>query len=44
MGAGKGVAEITAELREKLEQAARILLSSKHLVALVGAGLSVESG
>jgi len=44
LGAGKGVAEITAELREKLEQAARILLSSKHLVALVGAGLSVESG
>ena len=36
-----GVAE---DLREKLEQAARIIMSSNHLVALVGTGLSVESG
>ena len=32
------------ELGGKLEQAARLVLDSRYLVALVGAGLSVESG
>ncbi len=36
--------ELTDEVRGKLERAARAILSSKHLVALAGAGLSVESG
>ena len=36
--------EITSELRAKLERTAEFLLSSQYLVALVGAGLSVESG
>ena len=31
-------------LETKLDQAARIILESKYLVAMVGAGLSVESG
>ena len=38
------MAEITSELRRNLERAAEFILSSRHLVALTGAGLSVESG
>jgi NAD-dependent SIR2 family protein deacetylase len=36
--------ELTDETSEELERAARAILSSNHLVALAGAGLSVESG
>ncbi len=32
------------ELEARVEEAARIILGSRHVVALVGAGLSVESG
>lgn len=35
---------ISKEIQLKLEQAARLLLDSEYPVALVGAGLSVESG
>lgn len=33
-----------AELQEGIEKAARLVLKAKHTVALVGAGMSVESG
>ncbi len=33
-----------AELREEIEKAARLLMESKYVVVLVGAGMSVESG
>ena len=36
--------EITPELQRRLAEAAQHIISSQHLVALVGAGLSVESG
>ena len=36
--------DISDEVRRRLTQATHLILSSKHLVALVGAGLSVESG
>ena len=36
--------EIYEELGKKLDEAAKIILGSKYLVAMVGAGLSVESG
>jgi len=36
--------ELTAELSQSLDQAASLILRSKHVVALAGAGLSVESG
>ena len=36
--------ELADETRGKLERAAEAILSAKHLVALTGAGLSVESG
>ena len=35
---------LTAELSQSLDQAAALILHSKHVVALAGAGLSVESG
>ena len=38
------MAENTDEIQEKLAQATQAILASKHLVVLVGAGLSVESG
>ena len=44
MPQGKAMAEGAQELEAGLAQAARIILDSKYLVALVGAGLSVESG
>ena len=43
-GTGKTMIETTTDIVSKLEQAARLVLSSEHLVAFVGAGLSVESG
>src|ERR687891_2060757 len=36
--------ELTEELQARLARASSIILRSAHLVALVGAGLSVESG
>ena len=36
--------ELTAELTRSLDQAAALMLRAKHVVALAGAGLSVESG
>jgi len=36
--------ELTAELSQLLDQAAALIRRSKHVVALAGAGLSVESG
>ena len=36
--------ELTAELSRSLDEAAALILRSKHVVALAGAGLSVESG
>jgi NAD-dependent deacetylase len=36
--------DMEAELEERLTKAARLVAGSQHLVALVGAGLSVESG
>ena len=36
--------QMTNELQDQLSQAAKLILSAKYLVALVGAGLSVESG
>jgi NAD-dependent deacetylase len=36
--------ELTAELSRSLDQAAEFILRAKHVVALAGAGLSVESG
>lgn len=33
-----------AEFREEIEKAARLILKAKYVVALVGAGISVESG
>ena len=38
------MSEITEWLRAGLDQAARLMVESSHLVALAGAGLSVESG
>ena len=35
---------LTAELSNALDLAAELILGSKHVVALAGAGLSVESG
>ena len=32
------------QLQEAVEEAARLVVASNHVVALVGAGLSVESG
>ena len=43
-GTGKAMIETTSEIVGKLLRAARLVLSSEHLVAFVGAGLSVESG
>ncbi|MCH7735994.1 MAG: hypothetical protein IH872_01190 [Chloroflexi bacterium] len=36
--------ELTPELARSLDEAAALILRSKHVVALAGAGLSVESG
>ena len=36
--------KLTRELEEGIHRAARLILNSIHLVALVGAGMSVESG
>ena len=36
--------KLTAELSDALDQAANLILRSKHVVVLAGAGLSVESG
>ena len=36
--------ELNEETQGELERAAEAILGSKHLVALAGAGLSVESG
>ena len=36
--------ELTRELEESIRQASELILGSAHLVALVGAGMSVESG
>ncbi len=36
--------ELNDEIQGELERAAGAILSSGHLVALAGAGLSVESG
>ena len=38
------MSEITQSLQAGLDQAARLMVESRHLVALAGAGLSVESG
>ncbi|MBI2907798.1 MAG: NAD-dependent deacylase [Chloroflexi bacterium] len=35
---------MTADLREEIEKAATLVVKAKHLVAVVGAGMSVESG
>ncbi|MBI4310796.1 MAG: NAD-dependent deacylase [Chloroflexi bacterium] len=36
--------ELTPEMNEALEKASRIVAGSRHVVALVGAGMSAESG
>ena len=36
--------ELTAQLSASLDDAAAVILLSKHVVALAGAGLSVERG
>ena len=36
--------KLTEELSDSLDQAAALIRLSKHVVALAGAGLSVESG
>ncbi len=38
------MSELTAELSQLLDEAAALILRSRHVVALAGAGLSVESG
>jgi NAD-dependent deacetylase len=38
------MAEFSEELRWNIEHAAELMLGAKHLVALTGAGVSVESG
>jgi NAD-dependent deacetylase len=38
------VIELSGELHDKLERAAELVLGARYTVALVGAGLSVESG
>ncbi len=36
--------DLAPELSKQLDEAARVIVASQHVVALVGAGLSVESG